>query len=101
MRKECDRTDFWIHINPQGGECSWNTVWRSKTEPIYDKTKKEYKLSERAMSEGDRFLHLNANAMTLLSKKIRDNIRAGIKIHVVDGLCVKIKNCHGRLVKPI
>ena len=101
MRKDPDSTDFWLHMNPPGGESSFYAVWKSKLEPVYDPREKGYVHTEQASLEGDRFIHLNCNALSLLSQKVRENIKQGIKIHVVDGKCVEIKDYMEKLTEPV
>lgn len=101
MRKDPDSTDFWIHVSPQGSENFPNTVWKSKCEPIYDPKEKDYVHTKESFLEGDKFINLNPNALSLLSIKARENLRPGIRIHIVNGMCAEIKDITNELTEPI
>lgn len=101
MRQDPDSTDFWLHVSPAESDNFPNALWKSKCEPIYDPNEKDYVHAKDSYLEGDRFVHLNPNARSLLSLKIRENLRPGIRIHVVNGRCAEIKDISNDITEPI
>lgn len=98
---EVFKRTFWLHMNPNENN-GFGEIWKTRTEPIYSKTKHGYTFTRDGILDDDRMVHLNVNTRAVLpkelhklvtpGKKVKVNVECTYEIKDIDDPCDEISN---------
>lgn len=88
---ELFKRTFWLHMNPDPSK-GFGQIWKTRTEPVYSKSKKGYTFTRDGILDDDRMVHLNVTSRALLPKELSLLVTPGKKVKVMMECSYEIKD---------